>query len=154
MRPSTPLNNFSETLGPIFFKVHMKPLWGLKVCTYGHGLKSKMGIMPIYGKNTKYSYPEPKKLWGWILVYSLGDPWTTKFVQMMTLGWHLVVLWQGQICVPMHLYWENIEKSFSENVWKTYSWNLQCMIIANPFSYNQNFVPWSCLPLLLGYIHV
>ena len=28
---------------------------------------------------------------------------------------------QGQICIPMHLYGKNVEKSFSQNVLKTYS---------------------------------
>ena len=55
----------------------------------------------------------------------------------------------------MHLYEENIEKSFSQNVLKTNGWNLQCMIeVANPFSYNQNIVSLVYLSLPLGYIHV
>ena len=66
----------------------------------------------------------------------------TKFVQIMTLGCHLTYLRQGQICVSMQLYGENIAKSFSHNVLKTNSWNLQCLIkVANPLRYNQNFVP-------------
>ena len=74
---------------------------------------------------------------------------------MMTLGWHLTFLHLGQICVPVHLYGENIEKSVSHNVLKINGWNLQCMIkVANPFSYNQKFVPWGYLPLALGYIIV
>ena len=36
----------------------------------------------------------------------------TKFVQMMTLGWPLTFSRQGQICVPMHLYGENVKKLF------------------------------------------
>ena len=49
---------------------------------------------------------------------------------------------QSQICVPIHLYGENVEKSFSQNVLKINGCNLQCMIIAvKHFSYNQNFVP-------------
>ena len=37
--PSTPLNNFSETLGPIFFKLHVEHSvkGGLKICSNGHG---------------------------------------------------------------------------------------------------------------------
>ena len=67
----------------------------------------------------------------------------------MTLGWHLTFLHQGQICVPMHLYGENIENSVSHNVLKTNGWNLQYMIkVANPFSYNQNFVPQGWLSTL------
>ena len=29
------------------------------------------------------------------------------------------LLLQGQICIPVHLYGENVEKSFSQNVLKT-----------------------------------
>ena len=73
---------------------------------------------------------------------------------MMTLGWHLSFLRQGQICVPMYLYGENTEKSVSQNVLKTNVWNLHCMIkVANPFSYNQNFVAQGYLPLPLGYMY-
>ena len=54
---------------------------------------TKMAAMPIYGKNLKKSSsPEPKGQWPWNLVYSIGCLSTTKFVQMMTLGWR-----QGQI---------------------------------------------------------
>ena len=60
----------------------------------------------------------------------------------MTLGWPLTFLRQGQIRVPMHLYGENVEKSFSQNVLKTDGWNLQWVIKGvKHFSYNQNFVP-------------
>ena len=60
-----------------------------------------------------------------------------KVVQLMTLGWHLTFLRQGQICIPMHLYGENTENSVSQNVLKTNGWNLQYMIkVANTFSYN------------------
>ena len=38
---------------------------------------------------------------------------STKYIQMMTLGWPLSFLQQGQICIHMHLYGENIEKSFA-----------------------------------------
>ena len=30
-----------------------------------------------------------------------------------------LLLRHGQICVPIHLYWENVEKSFSQNILKT-----------------------------------
>ena len=54
IRPSTPSNDFSsETLGPISFKLHVKPSakGGLTISTSGHGLLSKMAAMPIYDKN-------------------------------------------------------------------------------------------------------
>ena len=44
--------NISETIGPIKIKFHME-LWdgGMKVCSNGPGLLTKMATMPIYGKN-------------------------------------------------------------------------------------------------------
>ena len=84
-----------------------------------------------------------------MLVYSIRDSRSIKFVQMMTLGWPLVFLLQG-LCILLHLYGEHIEKSFSQNVLKTNGWNLQCMIrVANPFSYNKNCV----LPGLSALVH-
>ena len=56
------------------------------------------------------------------------DTKSTKFIQMMILDWPLTFLRQGQICIPMHLYGENVEKSFSQNVLKTNGWNLQWVI--------------------------
>ena len=43
--------------------------------------------------------PELRNLWGWTLVYSIGDSKSTKFVQMMILGWPLTFLQYGQICI-------------------------------------------------------
>ena len=53
----------------------------------------------------------------------------------MIVAWPLTLM-QGQ------MYGENVENLFSQNVLKTYGWNLQCMIkVVKFFSYNQNFVP-------------
>ena len=55
VRLSTPLNDFSsETPGPVFFKLHVKPSvkGGLKIYTNGHSPLTMMATMPIYGKNT------------------------------------------------------------------------------------------------------
>ena len=48
-----------------------------------------------------------------------------KFVEMMVMSWPLTFLRQGQICTLIHLYVENVEKSFSWYVLKTNGWNLQ-----------------------------
>ena len=53
---------------------------------------------------------------------------STKFVQMMTVGRPLTFLRQDQICITIHLYGENVEKSFSQTLLKNNGWNLQCMI--------------------------
>ena len=55
----------------------------------------------------------------------------------------------------MHLYGENIEKSFSQNVLRTNGWNLQCVIkIVKQFSYNQNFVSWNLSSLAPRFLNV
>ena len=75
--------------------------------------------MPIYGKSTCKFSPEPRKLWSWILVYSIRDIRSTKCVQMMILDWPLTFLYQGQICFDVYLYGENVEKLVSQNVLKS-----------------------------------
>ena len=100
---------FSGTAWPIKVIFHMKPPWdgGTKVCSNDPGHMTKMANMPIYGKNLKKSSsPEPKDRWPWNLVCSFGCTSTTKFVQMMTLGWPWPILRQGQICSLMLLYGE------------------------------------------------
>ena len=112
-----------------------------------------MAAMPIYGEKHLKIFSGTKKASRLNLVTEYWGLWSSKFVKkkMMTLGWHLTFLWHGQIGLLMHLYGETIENSVSQNVLKTSGWNLQCMIkVANPFSYNQNFVPQGYLPLPLG----
>ena len=95
------LNIFSsETTGHIEAKFHMESPWdeGTKVCSNGPDHMTKMAAMPIYGKNIKKSYSlEPNGRWPWNLVCCIGCSSTTKFVQMMTLGWPWSILQQGQI---------------------------------------------------------
>ena len=38
------------------------------------------------------SSPEPRKLWGWILVYIIRNPRSVKFVQKIVVGWPLSFL--------------------------------------------------------------
>ena len=84
----------------------MKPdfMWSLHVMgnesEYTNGLchMTKMASMPIYVKSLKKSSSlESKSWWPWKLVCSIRCSSPTKFVQMMTLGWHCPILWQGQI---------------------------------------------------------
>ena len=97
------LNIFSsETTRPIEAKLHMESPWdgGTKICSNSPGHMIKMAAVHIYGKNLLiFSSPEPKGRWSWNLVCSIGCSSTTKFVQMMTLGWPGPILWQGQICM-------------------------------------------------------
>ena len=92
----------------IFTRLHMVPSVErvLPICSNGFAPLNKMATMPIYGKN--------------ILLYSLQDSSSTKFDQIMTVSSPLIFLRQCQICVPMYLYGENVEKSFSQNVLKTW----------------------------------
>ena len=52
----------SETTALIEAKFHMEPPWdgGTKICSNGPGHLTKKAAMPIYGKNLKKSFPEPK----------------------------------------------------------------------------------------------
>ena len=90
---------FSETTCQIFFKLHVEPSvkGGLQICTNGP--------CPLI-----YNFPEPGKLWGWILVCRLGDSRSTKCVQMMIGGWPLIFLRLGQVCVTIDLYGTNVEQ--------------------------------------------
>ena len=95
----------------------MKSPWdeGTKVCSNGPGHITKMVAMSIHGKNLKKSFsPKPEGWWPWNLVCSIGCSSTTKFVQMMTLGWPWPILWQGQIWSVMLLYGKRVKTDFSE----------------------------------------
>ena len=76
---------------------------------------------------------------GWVLVYSIKDSRSTKFVQMMVVGWPFY----GKVkFVPPYICMGKMLKSLSQNVLKTNGWNLQCMIKVKLFNYYQNCVPW------------
>ena len=108
------LNIFSsEITRPIKVKFHMELLWdgGTKVCSNDPGHMTKMAAIPIYGKNLKKSSsPEPKGRWPWNLVCIIGCSSTTKFAQMMTLGWPWPILRQGQIWSFILLYGKKVKQ--------------------------------------------
>ena len=64
-RPSTPLNDFSETPGPIFFQLHVElsVTVGLKICTNGHSPLIKMASCQYMVKHIKI-FPRTKKIMG------------------------------------------------------------------------------------------
>ena len=69
------------------------------------------------------------------------DSRSTKFIQMMTRLTFDIFTARSNLR-PHAFVWGNVEKSFSQNVWKTYGGNLQCVIkVVKHFSYNQYFVP-------------
>ena len=79
--------------------------WGKESSLKRSWSLTKMAAMPINGKNLKKSSSqEPKVRWPWNLVCIIGCSSTTKFVQMMTLGWPWPILRQGQIWSFMCLY--------------------------------------------------
>ena len=136
--------NVFFSIWEIFTRFHKGPSVNrvLPICSNGSAFEQDGSIAHIWKKHLKSS-SEPRKLWGDI------ESWTEAL--MMTVGWPLAVLRQGQICVPVHLYGENVEKSFSQNVLKINDWNLQWVIkVVNHFSYNQNFVPWGLSALATG----
>ena len=114
---STFLNFFSlETARPIDDKFHVDHPWdgGMKICSNGPGHMTKMAAMPIYGKNIKNSSLEPKGRWPWKLICSIKYSSTTKFVQMMPLGWP--ILRQSQIWSPMLLYGKKLKQWIFQNL--------------------------------------
>ena len=83
--------------------------WGLIDCANGPGYMTSMAAMSIYGKNfKKYSSLETKGWWPWKLVCSIWYSSSTKFVQMMTLGWP--ILRQSQIWSRMLLYGKKVKQ--------------------------------------------
>ena len=67
--------------------------------------------MNIYGKNLKKSSSlEPNSRWSWNLVCSIGSLSTTKFLQMMILGWPWPILQQVQIWCFMLLYGKKLKQ--------------------------------------------
>ena len=75
----------------------------MKMCSNVPGHMTKVPSRPIYCKNLLKSPSEPSGRWPWNLEYSIGYSSTTKYVQMMTLGWPWAFLWDGQICFLMPL---------------------------------------------------
>ena len=115
----------SETTGPIEARFHMESPWdwGTKDCSNSPGHMTKMAAMPIYGKNLKKSPPEPKGRWPWSLVCRIGCLSTTKFVQMMTLGWPWPILRQGQIWSLMLLYGKKVKQWIFQKLLSSMIWN-------------------------------
>ena len=148
---------FSETAWAIFTIFHKGPSVErvLTICSDGSAPLNKMAAMPIYSKNTQLSsFPEARKLWGWILIYSTGDK-VYQFCSNDGRRLNFDLLREGQICAPIHLYGKTVEKSFSQWIIKTNGWNLQRVIkvVKLLFSYCQKFGVM-CLSLPLGYIDV
>ena len=104
---------FFETARLIEAKFQGEPPWdrGTKVCSNGPGHMTTMAAMPIYVKNLKRSSSlEPKGRWPWKFVCSIGYSSTTKFIQMITLGWPWPILRQGQIWSPMLVYGKKLKQ--------------------------------------------
>ena len=133
----THMNDFSsDTPGPIFLKFHVAP-------SVKEDLKKNVQMVTvpwlINGKTLKIVLPNQKKLWDWILVFCIEDSKSTKFVQMMFLGWPFV---RFSNLRPHTYVWEIVEKSFSQNLLKT---NGRMIKEAKHFNYNQHFVPGGCV---------
>ena len=84
--PPTPLNDFSsETPGHIFkYHVELSVNGGLKICSNGYDLFIKVAACPYIVKTLKNLLLQNQE--GRILVYSIVDSSSAKFIQMMTLG--------------------------------------------------------------------
>ena len=93
--------------------VTRKPVFG----SLRPGHMTKMATTPICGKNLKKSSSlEPRGRWPWNLVCSIRCSSTTKFFQMMSLGWPWPILLQGQIWSHAFV-WEKCKTvDFSETI--------------------------------------
>ena len=106
-----------ETARPIEAKFHVEPPWdgGMKVCSNGPGHMTKMATMLIYGKNLKNSSSlEPNSQWPWKLVYNIEYSSTTKFIQMMTLGWLWPYFTARSNLGPYAFVWEKGKKKTTD----------------------------------------
>ena len=72
---------------------------------------------------------------GWRVV----KPQHNQSINQMTVSWTLTRLQKGQICITMHLYGENVEKSIPQNVLKTNGLNLRVIEVVKRISYNQMY---------------
>ena len=131
---------------------------GTKVCSNGPGHMTKMATMPMYGKNLKKSSsPEPKGRCRWNFICSMGCSSTTKFIQMITLGWPCPILQQGQSWSLMLLYWKKVKQWIFRNYCRLWfetsnrrwpKWQEVSVDI-------KTLSPGGCMPPVSGlYIHV
>ena len=129
---------------------------GTEVCSNGPGHMTKMAAMAIYGKNLKKSSsPEPKGQWPWILVCIIGCLSTTKFAQMMTLGWPWPILRQGQIWSLMLLYGKKVKQWIFQKLLSSMIWNWQQMTEETRNSVDiKTLSPVGLMLLPWVYIHV
>ena len=100
----------SETTVPIKVKFHMEPPWDgeLKFVQLFQVTWPRLLPCPCMVKTLKNLLLRNQKaddIETWYTALS-----TTKFVQMMTLGWPWPILWQGQIWSFMHLYGKKVKQ--------------------------------------------
>ena len=95
--------DFSETANAIFTRLHTS-LLSKGYCQFVQMIPRIRWPPCPYMVKTHENLQEPRKLWCWILVYSIEDSSATKFVQMTSIGWPLTFLRQGQLCVSLDLY--------------------------------------------------
>ena len=91
----------------------------MKIYTNELGHMTNMAAMLIYGKNLKKSSsPESIDRRPWNFVCSIVYASTTKFVQIITLGWPWHILRQGQIWWHRLLYGKSENHLFFLKLWQ------------------------------------
>ena len=103
----------SITTMPIKAKFHVEPPWNRGTIISSNHLDpvTNLTAMSIYGQNlSKSSSQEPKSRRPWKFVCSIGRSSTTKFVQIMILGWPWLISRQGQIWSLMLLHGKMIKQ--------------------------------------------
>ena len=116
---------FSETAGPISIKFHIQhPGNGrLKICSNGLGLMPRWPQCPYMVKTLKNLLLQNRSGWlPWNLVCSIRWLSTTKFVQMVTLGWPWPIFHQGQIWFLGLLNGEKVKHCIFPKQWYSVTW--------------------------------
>ena len=79
-------------------------------------------ICPYMVKTSK-NLPRNQKADDWNFVWNIGCSGTTRFVQMMNLGWPWPFLWQGQIWSHMLLYGKKVKQWIFQKLLSSMIWN-------------------------------
>ena len=111
-----------ETAKPIEAKFHLYPQWDGEY-KFVQMVQVTWPIWPpcLYMIKTFKNLLlwNQKGWWPWDLVCSIGCWSTTKFIQMMTLGWPWPILRQDQIWSIMLFYWKRVKQWIFQKLFKS-----------------------------------
>ena len=91
----------------------------LTLCLNGSTPLNKMAAIHIYGKALKNLHHQNQESFETESWYTASESQGLSNCSNDDHRLTFDILWQGQMCVPTHLYRKSVEKSFSQNVLKT-----------------------------------